>query len=321
MKRRLFFIVAIGVLGNLCYTWLNTDFDQLKHLSQFQFEYLLLALCFALLPWFWHSIRLRIWSKFLGKEISFKNIFRIVVATDLGAAVTPTMIGGAPIKLGMLVQQGLNTGQATTLIALASFEDILFFTLLIPLSLLFTRTQISYLFQSFSIDFQPSLFSITIIVLLISLVLWSLFIRRKRSTGPKWIMQVRAKVAKIKSDFLNTASLIYRGGQRQFIFSFLALCLQWLSRFTILGFIVLSLGLEVHWIAIFFLQWMIFVAMSLTPTPGATGGAEAAFLLVFGKIIPQNAIGVLLIGWRFATYYFILLTAWLWLVINPPVAR
>jgi uncharacterized membrane protein YbhN (UPF0104 family) len=82
---------------------------------------------------------------------------------------------------------------------------------------------------------------------------------------------------------------------------------QWLTRFSILLAVLLALGLPDDLLSFFLLQWMVFVAMALVPTPGAAGGAEAAFLLVFGKIIPSAAVGPALAGWRFLTYYFMLL--------------
>ena len=52
---------------------------------------------------------------------------------------------------------------------------------------------------------------------------------------------------------------------------------------------------------------MVFVAMLFVPTPGGTGGAEAAFLLVFSNLIPRAAVGPAMAGWRLITYYFMLL--------------
>jgi len=41
------------------------------------------------------------------------------------------------------------------------------------------------------------------------------------------------------------------------------------------------------------------------PTPGATGGAEGAFLILFGALLPDKAIGTVLLGWRFLDFYFL----------------
>ena len=43
----------------------------------------------------------------------------------------------------------------------------------------------------------------------------------------------------------------------------------------------------------FLLQWVIFTVMVFVPTPGASGGAEAAFLLVYSALLPVRIIGIL----------------------------
>mgnify|MGYP006300508773 FL=1 len=49
--------------------------------------------------------------------------------------------------------------------------------------------------------------------------------------------------------------------------------------------------------------------MSLVPTPGATGGAEGLFLILFGGVLSQQTIGTLMIGWRFLDFYFLTVLA------------
>ncbi|MBK8191940.1 MAG: hypothetical protein IPK76_01495 [Lewinellaceae bacterium] len=48
---------------------------------------------------------------FFGIRILGVDLLRIVVATDVGGAVTPTAVGGAPVKLAMLIQQGYSPGK------------------------------------------------------------------------------------------------------------------------------------------------------------------------------------------------------------------
>jgi glycosyltransferase 2 family protein len=53
----------------------------------------------------------------------------------------------------------------------------------------------------------------------------------------------------------------------------------------------------------FFLQWVVFTALNFVPTPGASGGAEAAFVLVYSALLPASVIGIATAGWRFLTFY------------------
>ena len=140
MLRRLFWVVGIGVLGHLTYSLLTTDREQFSQLVAFSWGWFLLAMVLAVIPWFWHSIRLLIWSDFLKQKIQFTEVLQIVVATDLGSAVTPSWVGGGPVKVGLLHQKGFSLAASTMLLALASFEDILFYVLFIPISIFWTNT-------------------------------------------------------------------------------------------------------------------------------------------------------------------------------------
>jgi uncharacterized membrane protein YbhN (UPF0104 family) len=49
--------------------------------------------------------------------------------------------------------------------------------------------------------------------------------------------------------------------------------------------------------------------MIFIPTPGATGGAEATFFLLFEKQIPKDLLPLITSTWRFFMYYMMLFTA------------
>lgn len=55
------------------------------------------------------------------------------------------------------------------------------------------------------------------------------------------------------------------------------------------------------------LQTLLFIGVSFTPLPGASGAQEGGFYLFFGKIIPSELILAALLMWRFCTYYITLL--------------
>jgi uncharacterized membrane protein YbhN (UPF0104 family) len=52
------------------------------------------------------------------------------------------------------------------------------------------------------------------------------------------------------------------------------------------------------------LQMFVFLVMAFFPTPGAAIGAEATFLLFFSSIVPSQTAAVIIIGWRFLTFYY-----------------
>jgi len=264
----------------------------------------------ALLPWAWHSLRLAIWGRFFGVNIAWKQLVRIAIATDVGGVVMPAAVGGAPLKASMLVQQGYRPGQAATLTLWGNVEDVLFFMIAIPVSIYLTKSWNNPLWKSAEhFILRHGLVIAAILIGLTLLAWWFLNSIKTSGTRSKWM----DKIACVLTESLTVFSLILAKGRRPFIYSFLAVTAQWLTRFCTLLAVVRMLGLDADWLKLLLLQWMVFLAMMLTPTPGAIGGAEAGFLLVFAQSLPVGMIGLVLLAWRLATYYFMLGTGAVWL--------
>ncbi len=315
--RRLLPLVCIGVLGNLCYAWYTS-----KHAGvsapKLSLGWLLVAMVLALLPWFWHSLRLAIWGQFFGVKIAWKHLFRIAVATDLGGMVMPAAVGGAPLKASMLVQQGYRPGQAATLTLWGNLEDLLFYALAIPLALCLTHNWDNPLWHTAGTIAKNHRLTIFAIVVSLLVLGWLLVFFFKKKAAHSNRLQ---KLTHFFSESKNAFALIFSKGRKPCFWSFLAISAQWVTRFCILLAVVRMLGLEADWQRLFLLQWMVFVAMMLTPTPGATGGAEVGFLLVFSHSLPEGMAGLVLLGWRLISYYFMLGTGAFYLGLNFKTAR
>ncbi|MFK7935842.1 MAG: YbhN family protein [Saprospiraceae bacterium] len=313
---RIVFFISIGVIGNIYFSWQATDTDTLRELQNFSPIYLVLALGLLLLMWIFNATRLYIWGRFLKINAPFWSLFRISVATDLGSSITPTVVGGAPIKVGMLTQTGFRLGVATTMIALNGVEDVCFFLLIIPISLTLTDSWNSPILQDLYNGLQQHL--PTVAIYLLVGVIAVIFIRFlfQRFSFPffknrkfNFLQNIRSKVSQVTEDFKAVFKLIGQRGRLTFALSVLATCGQWLSRFAILVVLVLALDIHENLLELFTLQWMVYLSMSLVPTPGATGGAEVIFYYVFKDLLPASLIGIIVASWRFLTYYFMMLLA------------
>ena len=62
-----------------------------------------------------------------------------------------------------------------------------------------------------------------------------------------------------------------------------------------------------RWYRLMTLQWLLFIAASFTPLPGASGVQEGGFYVFFGSIFPEQLIFPALLLWRTITYYGALL--------------
>ncbi|MBR4333020.1 MAG: flippase-like domain-containing protein [Clostridia bacterium] len=86
---------------------------------------------------------------------------------------------------------------------------------------------------------------------------------------------------------------------------YLISCLQVLGLMSIAYCIYRALGLNqyTYW-DVLTLQFLLYIAASFTPLPGASGAQEGGFYIFFQHVFPADKLVGALLLWRFFTYYF-----------------
>jgi uncharacterized membrane protein YbhN (UPF0104 family) len=100
--------------------------------------------------------------------------------------------------------------------------------------------------------------------------------------------------------------MVVARGKGRFALTWLLTALQWSCRYSVVTALAYFLAPQarVDPVLFFLLQWAVFTALNFVPTPGASGGAEAAFVLVYSALLPARVIGIATAGWRMLTFYF-----------------
>lgn len=310
-------LVPLGVLGNLFFSLATTERALLASLGQLPRGYLLLAAGLALAPWLTNALRLRIWTHFIGFPLSVRETLRIQLATELGSAVTPTASGGGLFKWALLMRRGVSPGAAASLASLVVVEDTLFFALALPLGLYLSAAWRLPVLQSLAEHAQAELVQVLLIGAGVLFLLWVVARavlfghagRRARWRSLRLLAGGRHRVRRAWRDARHVYVLIARRGKSRFALSFALTAVQWVCRYSVVSALIAFLGAPVYPVLYFVLQWMIFTLMNLVPTPGAAGGAEAAFFLVYGAFVPGPVMGLATAGWRFFTFYLPLILA------------
>jgi uncharacterized protein (TIRG00374 family) len=310
-------IIPIGVVGNVVFSLLFTNRALLAALTSFDRAYLLLALGLGVIPWFTNSLRLLIWTRFLEHQISFFDAFRITLATDLGAAVSPAAVGGNFFKWGLLVQRGVSPGAAASVTTLTPLEDGVFFALAIPLALLYTASWGNPVFASASERFGGSAAGFGLGAFAFLLILWALMVwvlrggvgTRAQRRSRKLLTRLRRSARATWTDARQVFRLIGKRGKKRFALSLSLTGVQWIARYSIVTVLFAFLGVPVQPVLFFLLQWVVFTLASFLPTPGGAGGAEAAFFVLYSPFVPANAISLATAAWRFFTFYLLLALA------------
>lgn len=304
-------LIPIGVLGNIAFSLLVTDRALLQTLPALPRGYLLLAIALGLVPWLTNSLRLLIWTRFLGHRLRLRESFQITLAGDLGSAISPTAVGGSLFKWGMLVQRGVAPGAAASLSTFPMIEDGIFFALALPIAVVVTSSWDLPVFQLIANQIQtdaPIMLGSAAAIglfswLAVRLVLTGGLGARTRQRSIHFLARTRRRLRDTWRDAREVFRLIVVRGKSRFALSLLLTGIQWGARYSVISALIAFLGYPVEPVLYWLLQWVVFTLMSFIPTPGAAGGAEAAFYLIYSAFLPEQVIGLATAGWRFLTFY------------------
>jgi glycosyltransferase 2 family protein len=250
----------------------------------------------AFLPWACDTARLHLWARVLGAPLTASQAFRAVLGSELGAAATPTAVGGIPVKVALLHDHGVPPATGVSLCAIKSFEDALFFALALPVAVGLTAAQTLPVLQALAARIPGAELALAAAVAaavagVVAAVAW-------RARGP-------GRVQRFVRTAADQARLAARAGPRRFAFSMSCTAVQWVARYSAITALAAGLGASLDPVRAWLLQWVVFTSMTLVPTPGAAGGAEAAFALAYGALLPPELMTWLVLGWRAVTFYLL----------------
>jgi uncharacterized protein (TIRG00374 family) len=317
-------IIPLAIAGNIIYIVLASKPDTFKKLSDFDPGFLLLAAGLVFMPWLAHSSRMLMWSRAFRRPLKPMQAMKTAIANDIGSAVTPTAIGGGFAKLGFLVNYGFMPGEATLITMLGTLEDGVFFAFSIPSAILFSRAWSNeHVRGGFNnlVGHWP-VASLVLIGLLFSL----LIVRRTASKNidvpsresvsiEDWLVRLRTSLGRYKMEFVSAVVFVIRKGKMTFAINVLIAGAGWCCRYGAISALVYGLGHKADAVLFFLLQWIVFTAMTMIPTPGAVGGAEVSFALVYDGQVPLGIIPTLTGAWRFLTFYLPIIVGAIFLAI------
>jgi len=298
-------ILPIGVFINLALAGFNALSKKAFPQTSFHLQFLLIALVLALLPWFIHTIRMKNWTHCIQNRLSFGQSFKITLGMDMGAALSPTALGGGPVKAALLMGEGMSPGKALSLTLLASMEDFLFFSGMFLYLMVWRYAELKHFWSFPLIDFQWDIFFIySIVAVLLVILIGTIIKSNRRDFGwMKYFSRYEDFFKKLFSDLKNTIRFIQRHGKMTFLLNTLLSGIQWTSKYLIIYFILLGLDIHLSPSLLFFQQMVVYLLLNFVPTPGAVAGAEAVFILIFRSVLSDDMVYLVTGSWRFLTFY------------------
>ena len=252
-----------------------------------------------------------------GIKIKFCTSFLVALIGSFYSSVTPAATGGQPMQVFALKKRGVPAGISSSGLAVKFFT---FQTALLSLGgimwALHPGIVQSCIDQGRWIVVTGFLLNGLSVAAVILLAINKNIVRGiltlaihigKALHLVKDVARTASKADAAMDDFHASVDMLTHHPIRLFQLYLLS-CLQVLGLMSIVYCVYRALGLNQHsYFEILTLQFLLYIAASFTPLPGASGAQEGGFYIFFQHVFPaEKLVGALLL-WRFFTYYFTLI--------------
>lgn len=251
-----------------------------------------------------------------GDVLTWKSGFQVVMLWEFSSALTPSVIGGSVVAWLMLYKEKMSLGRSTAIVMITSFLDELFFLIFTPLVIL-TCGGLASVFDSritlFNYDFSGvAVFLIgyiyiailaSIIVIAVVLAPKSFGNLIKKIFSLSFLKKWKGKAEKFERDLVLCSAEIREHSFWFWLKMFGVTAVAWFSRFSILVFIILAFAPVPNVSTIYSQEFIMWVVLMISPTPGGSGIAEMIFGGYMGAFIAVGIVPVLSVLWRLMTYY------------------
>lgn len=302
--------IGIGVILYMFLDEFNIDDLKSIPLNAHTVFWLLVALCCMLGRDAGFTIRYRYLTE---KILSWKQCIKVTMLAEFGTAITPSVVGGSSMAVIFLSKENIPVGKSASMVFVTMLLDEMFFVVTFPILLLFIPVDELFYTSSSLNTAAISLFiaAYFLKVLLCVLLIIGLFFRPQ---AIRWLIIKVFRLPVLRKwhsgavkagDELIISSKEIRGKSFKFwIPLILATILSWCSRYFVVNAIFMAF-FDLHDnLLIFARQFVMWIFMLITPTPGGTGVSEFIFKHYLGGIVPvAGLLPVIILLWRLLTYY------------------
>lgn len=257
-----------------------------------------------------YMIRIRILTK---NQLTWTQSFHVIMIWEFASALAPGVMSGATVAMFILNREKIALGRATAIVILTAFLDNLFYIIIIPILFLFIPS--GKLFPSAGNESMMaifwtgfSVFALLCVILFSSIVLYPKLVFKLLTfiTRIPLLKRFQAGAEKTGNDVSTTAIEMKKEPFSFWLKAFGATVFSWSSRFLVINFIMqafLSLGF-LQQTQIFTKQFVLWMFLRISPTPGGSGVAEWAF----GELLSEFSTSIVLLGtmavlWRLISYF------------------
>jgi len=254
-------------------------------------------------------------------KIPWWGCLQVVMLWNFFAAVSPSMVGGAPVAVFMLGKEGLSLGRSTAIVfTILCFDQVFYSGIPLLVSLTIPQKDIFAPLDLIPSDVLGTSVYSAFCTAWIGIGAYVAFLAAALFVAPSWINWWLGKLFRLPllrrwqaaglhlADELMLASQDLRGRPTLWwLKAWVATSVAWLGRYLVLNCVLLAfaerpMGLYEHLLAAG-RQAVLWIIMTLSPTPGSAGVAELGFTWLFKDLVPAGLALSLAVIWRLLAYY------------------
>ncbi len=274
-----------------------------------------LAWCFMIGRDFGLSWRFRTLT---DRQLTWWQAIRVNMLCEFTSCVTPSAVGGSAFGMIYLNREGVEFGRATTLMMTTLFLDELFFVVSLPLVMLFVPYGELFGFESsaFTTGLQTVFWAVYGVITLWTAVLFMGILVKPHGIHRalnalfrlRWLRRWAAKVDELGTNMEATGRELRRRPARWWMETFGATALSWSSRYLVVNALFLGFAPGADQLVVFARQFVVWVVLMVSPTPGSAGISEWLFTTYYGDLIHSAGMAlVIALFWRMISYYVYLI--------------
>lgn len=261
---------------------------------------------------FAYMLRIRMLTE---RKLTWKSSFFVIMLWEFASAITPGVVGGSTVAMFILNKEKISLGRSTAIVVITALMDNLFFVLMVPLLLLFVLNKGVFSHQNLLDDGIRWLFwmgyaaiCLVCLFLFLGVFLFPRLIAQVLGgiTSLSFLLKRRRKALRVGLEVKLTAEQFKKFPFVFWLKIFGSTFLSWTARYLVINSLLMAfLSLNFYEnLLVFSKQFVLWVLMLVSPTPGASGVAEWAFSKLLGDYSSSAVlIVVIAILWRMISYF------------------
>ena len=258
------------------------------------------------LAWRFHTIA--------QPNLTWPRAFKVDLMCAFTSAITPSAVGGSALAIFYLNREGVSLGRAATMTLTTLFLDELFFVVFCPVILLLIPFEDLFITGSggFMTGVQVVFWVVYAgIVAYTALLFWGIIIKPryvanaiKRLFSAKWLRRWQRGADEMADNMIMASNEIKGCNLRWWINVFGATIVSWFSRYLVVNALFWGFFPESSGLLVFGRQFVVWVVLMVSPTPGGSGVSEWLFTEYYGDLIGSAQMALIMaLIWRIISYY------------------